>query len=164
MIPLGRGKFAFIFILFLTVWLISISKHCSLVRNDKEVISETKRRAQLSPFGENFSIFLVSQLHPSWTYTMSSPRHLPYYDGMYMFVCLLLMLFISAPHIQLIIGVKQLLGGWMHGWMGGRMNKQVTSLFYDLPNMVAIPNLEIIVHSFLDFFISYAFVIYFTRL
>lgn len=81
---------------------------------------------------------------------MSSPRHLPYYDGMYMFVCLLLILFISAPHIQLIIGVKQLLGGWMHG----RMNKQVTSLFYDLPNMVAIPNLEIIVHSFLDFFVS----------
>ena len=35
MIPLGRGKFAFIFILFLTVWLISISKHCSLVWNDK---------------------------------------------------------------------------------------------------------------------------------
>lgn len=52
----------------------------------------------------------------------------------------------------------------MHGWMGGRMNKQVTSLFYDLPNTVAIPNLEIIVHSFLDFLFPYAAVIYFTRL
>ena len=58
---------------------------------------------------------------------MSSPRRLPYCDGMYMFACLLI-LFISAPHIQLIIGVKQLLGGCMHGWMGGRMNRQVTSV------------------------------------
>lgn len=58
-----------------------------------------------------------------------------------MFVCLFLILFISAPHIQHIIGVKQLLDGWMHGWMGGRMNRQITSLSYDLPNMVSVPNL-----------------------
>lgn len=31
------------------------------------------------------------------------------------------------------------------------MNNQVTSLSYDLPDMLSVPNLEIIIHSFLDF-------------